>query len=404
MELPPLDLAAVPPPVLAVVDALAERGHAAYLVGGCVRDLLTGADVGDFDVTTAAAADEVLAIFPAAIPIGLRHGTVMVPTTAGPVDVTTFRAGPRIEDDLAHRDFTINALACDPRSGTLLDPFDGRSHLEKGELHAVRSAEDRFAEDPLRALRAARLATTLELTVDPSVERAMSAARTGLRKIARERIRHELSLLLMAPGVAQGLELLVRTGLAAEIAPDAAADAAAVVPRLPAELEVRLAGWLRGANAAAILRRLRYARRVTQRVDRLLRIHPIDENTASLRDADLRRLIKRAGESNLETLRELRLAEIDSGQLGARADATRNALGALYDALGRVRKGRSLALRRFDLALDGSAVMRLLDCRPGPQVGRALRYLTDCVIEDPTCNTEDGLRALLERWAADSEG
>jgi tRNA nucleotidyltransferase (CCA-adding enzyme) len=404
MEPAPLDLAAVPPPIRAVVDALAERGHAAYLVGGCVRDLLTGADVGDFDITTAAAVDEVLAIFPAAIPIGLRHGTVMVPTTVGPVDVTTFRAGPRIEDDLAHRDFTINALAYDPRSGTLLDLFDGRSHLVKGELHAVGSAEDRFAEDPLRAVRAARLAATLDLTVDPSVERAMGTARPGMRKIARERIRHELSLLLMAPGVAQGLELLARTDLVREIAPNAAADAAAIVPRLPAELEVRLAGWLRGANAAAILRRLRYARRVSQRVERLLRSHPIDASAASLRDADLRRLIKRAGESNLEALRELRLAEIDTGQPGAGADAARDALGALYKALDRVRKGRSLALRRFDLALDGRAVMQLLDCRPGPQIGRALRHLTDCVIEDPSCNTEDGLRALLERWAADSQG
>ncbi len=148
----------------------------------------------------------------------------------------------------------------------------------------------------------------------------MGVARAGLRGIARERIRHELSLLLMAPGVAQGLELLARTGLVTEIAPNAATDAASVVPRLPPELEVRLAGWLRGANAAAILRRLRYARRVTQRVDRLLRIHPIDESAASLREADLRRLIKRAGEADLEALRELRLAEIDAGRLGARAD------------------------------------------------------------------------------------
>src|SRR5215475_5013053 len=106
---------AIPPAVRALLDALHRAGHPSYLVGGCVRDLLRGREVADFDVATPASPEELLAIFPRSIPIGLRHGTVMVPTPAGSVDATSFRGGPKLEEDLAHRDFTINAIAYDPR-------------------------------------------------------------------------------------------------------------------------------------------------------------------------------------------------------------------------------------------------------------------------------------------------
>ena len=108
---------AVPPAVLSLVRRLGDAGHEAVLVGGGVRDLLRGVAVSDFDVATAASPEAVLALFPRAVPIGLAHGTVMVPTAAGPVDVTSYRAGPSLRDDLAHRDFTLNALAWSPRAG-----------------------------------------------------------------------------------------------------------------------------------------------------------------------------------------------------------------------------------------------------------------------------------------------
>ena len=168
---PPFPL---PEHVLRAVRRLREAGHETVLVGGCVRDLLGGAQPGDHDLATAAAPAAVLALFPRAIPIGLRHGTVMLPDPAGPIDVTSFRGNGTLADDLAHRDFTVNAIAYDPLAPRLVDPFDGRGDLAAKRLRAVGSAADRFAEDPLRALRAARLRASLDLRPDGAVVDAIA--------------------------------------------------------------------------------------------------------------------------------------------------------------------------------------------------------------------------------------
>ncbi len=397
----PRELGGIPPAVRRLVARLDSAGHPSYLVGGCVRDLLRGQAVEDFDVATPAAPDAVLELFPRAVPIGLRHGTVMVPTPSGPVDVTSFRAGPRLEDDLSRRDFTVNAMAYDLRTGRLVDRFDGRTDLAKGALRAVGSARDRFAEDPLRALRAARLLATLGLEIDGEVERAMPGAIPGLRRVARERVRHELAGMLLAPHVADALALLRRTGIEQDLAPGAAPDAGPVVAALPFDFDLRLAGWLRGARAASVLQRLRFSRRAVDRVARLLRLHPVEAGVDPSRDAAVRRLLKRAGEEEAAGLIALRRAELRCGQRagGERAKSALTRLDALEAAIERLQRSGALALRRFDLAIDGKQVMEILACEAGPQVGRALRHLTDQVVEDPSRNTPEALRALLEGWA-----
>ena len=389
----------VPQAVLGVVRTLADAGHTAVLVGGCVRDLLRGVPVGDFDLATDAEPVRVLALFPRAIPIGLAHGTVMVPTAAGPVDVTSFRAGPRLHDDLAHRDFTLNAIAWSPAAG-VIDPFGGRADLAAGRLRAVGSAPERLAEDPLRMLRAARLAAQLAASADDELAQAIRAARATLAGVARERVRRELALLLLAKHAGAGLALLRQTGLEEVLAPGAAADAEGVVPALPLDLELRLAAWLRGARAAAVLRSHRYSRRVIARIEHLLRLHPIESNAEATHAASLRRLLRRAGESDFDLLVALRRAELASGAAAQRADApdARERLAALERAAAEIRRAGALALHRFDLAIRGDEVMKLLGSRPGPQVGLALRFLTECVIEDPSCNTPDALRARLADW------
>jgi tRNA nucleotidyltransferase (CCA-adding enzyme) len=368
-----------------------------------VRDLLCQARPRDFDVATPASPAEVLALFPRAVPTGLRHGTVMVPTPAGPVDVTSFRGGPRIEDDLALRDFTLNALAFDPLAGELVDPFDGGADLRAGRLRAVRSARDRFAEDPLRALRAARLAASLELDVDPEIEPAMAGAAAALRGVAAERVRRELEALLLAPGVARGLALLRRSGIEAVLAPGAAADGAAVVAELPADLALRTAAWLRGTRALAILRGLRFPRRLSERVEHLLRVHPLELGVAPESDASLRRHLKRLGEENVAGLLALRRAELRVGAQAASPDAARARaqVEAVAAAIERVRRLGALALQRQALAIDGQEVMRVLGLAPGPAVGRALNHLTDLVIEEPARNEPETLRGLLRAWAAE---
>jgi tRNA nucleotidyltransferase (CCA-adding enzyme) len=325
----------------------------------------------------------------------------MVPTESGPVDITAFRGGATIEDDLAHRDFTLNAMAYEPRQQRLVDPFEGRSDLAKGRLRAVRDANARFAEDPLRALRAARLQATLNLEVDAEIEQAMAEAVEALRNVARERVRRELASMLLAPGAARGLELLRRTGIERDLAPEAAADAPAVVAALPPDLELRLAGWLRGTKAASILRRLRFSRRSVQRVERLLRWHPVELDVAPSRDASVRQHLKRVGERNASALLALRRAELlhVGAAQNQQAALELEHIAELEAAFERVRRAGKLALQRHDLAIDGERVMRILGCKPGPVVGRALRHLTDRVVEDPSCNTPEALNALLEAWA-----
>ncbi|MBT38175.1 MAG: hypothetical protein CL938_06455 [Deltaproteobacteria bacterium] len=400
-----LEIDGIPEPVCALAEALEASGYATWIVGGGLRDLLCEKPPGDFDLATAAPPEAVLSRFPRAVPIGLRFGTVMVPTPAGPVDITTLR-GNDIEEDLGHRDFTVNALAWHPGRGELLDPFDGRSDLAKGRLRAVRCAADRLAEDPLRALRAVRLVATHGLEIDDELAQALGDAVPALSRVARERVRHELVTLLLAPGVATGLRLLRDGGLEARLAPAAAPDAAAVVEALPARLELRLAGWLRGARPTAILRKLRFARRTTDSVADLLRWHPVEWNVDTQRDVAVRRHLKQIGPERADDLVALRHAELRVGESAGtpRAVAGLAQLEALVAAFERVRQAGDLALRRRDLAIDGKEVMRLLGCGPGPHVGRTLAFLTHCVVEDPSRNTPETLHRLVETLAAEPKG
>ena len=282
-----------------VLVRLGRAGFEAVLVGGCVRDTLLGLAVREHDVATAAPSDVVLRIFPRAIPTGLQHGTVMVPTRDGPIDVTSYRAGPRLEDDLAHRDFTLNAIAC--RDGVIIDPFDGRSDLAARRLRAVGDARARLSEDPLRALRAVRLVARFGFSPDAALRDAVAEAAPALAGVARERIRQELERLLIAPHVTRALRWLRESGLERVLVPDAPADAPDVVGALAPELPLRLAGWLRGTRARQALARWRSSRRVTDEVMRLLGAHPVERDVAPASDASVRRLLKRLGDASFES-------------------------------------------------------------------------------------------------------
>jgi len=385
---------ALPEPVRALLDTLLRAGHEAVLVGGCVRDHARGAPVHDWDVASSAAPEQVLALFPRAVPIGLRFGTVMVPTASGPVDVTRFR-GPTLHDDLAHRDFTLNAMAWDPRTGAALDPFGGLADLRAGRLVAVGRAEERLAEDPLRALRAARIVAELSLAVDPALEAALPAQAAALAKLAPERVRSELERLLGAPRPAPGLALLRKSGLETVLVPGARPDAIAVIAALPPDRTLRWAAWLRDTAAPAILARWRVPRVRRQHVEGLLALHPAERFLAQ-GDAGARRLRRRAGdETQLARLLALREAECAAGALPD-ADAVRGRLAALRERLART---EAQAVARAELALAGADVMACLGIGPGPRVGAALRFLLERVLEDPAENTPERLRAALRAWA-----
>jgi tRNA nucleotidyltransferase (CCA-adding enzyme) len=384
---------ALPGPVQALLDALARAGREAVLVGGCVRDRARGVPVHDWDVATAATPGELLALFPRAVPIGLRFGTVMVPTAAGPVDVTQYR-GATLAEDLAQRDFTLNAIAFDPVTRRAIDPHGGLSDLAARRLRAVGRAEERLAEDPLRSLRAARIAAELVLEIDPALEAALPASAGPLLGVAAERVCSELLRLLAAPAPLPGLALLRRSGLEAVLVPQAREDALRAIAALPPDVTLRLAAWLRGTAATSILARWRIARVRRQDVETLLALHPVDA-TAGADDAGARRLRKRAG-TQLERALALREAECAAGGVPEPA-AVRQRLDALRERLARTQEQ---AVARAELALSGAEVMDCLGVGPGPRVGAALRHLLERVLEDPAENTPERLREHLRAWSA----
>jgi tRNA nucleotidyltransferase (CCA-adding enzyme) len=354
--------------------------------------------VTDWDVATAAAPGAVLHLFPRAIPIGLRHGTVMVPSAAGPVDVTHYR-GADLAADLARRDFTLNAMALGLAPLRWIDPEGGLADLRARRLRAVRSARERLREDPLRALRAARLVAQLDLELDPELAAALPEAAPSLRAVAAERIRGELERLLQGPFVARGLALLRAAGLeTALVGTPIAADAPAVVAALPPDPALRLAGWLRGRDAGSLLARLRFPRQLTDTVARLVRLHPIE---GGRRPAEIGPLLARLGRPGVEALLALREAELAAGSLPREAAArAAQRLPELRGSLERLAEAGVLAGGRPRLAVGGAEVMGWLGCPPGPRVGRALRFLTLQVLEDPARNEPEALRELLCAWEA----
>jgi tRNA nucleotidyltransferase (CCA-adding enzyme) len=383
----------VPAPVAALCSALRARGFAALLVGGCIRDALLGRPVRDWDVATSASVAELLALLPRAVPIGAsaRHGTALVPSAAGPVDVTTFR-GPDLAADLARRDFTVNAMAWDDEAARLVDPHGGAIDLAAGRLRAVGRAADRFAEDPLRALRAARLYAELALVPDAEVEAAMRASAGRLGGVAPERVRGELARALVGPHAAPAFALLRRTGIEGIFVPGVRDDAPGVIAALPADLTLRLAAWLRGAVRGRVLARLRFGRGIARRIDRLLSLHPLDFGWDGSASA-VRRIRQRAGDeptlNDLLALREAECAAAGDPSASERIAALRAALATTPERL----------FGPADLALRGDEVVAALARGPGPHIGRALRHLVDHVVADPSLNTPARLRDLLAEWS-----
>jgi len=440
---------ALPAHVRSVIDRLAAAGHETVAVGGGVRDALLGRPVhGLWDLATAAVPDQVIALFPAAVPTGVEHGTVTLPDPAGAIEVTSFRSdhgysdarrpdrvtfGTSLAGDLLRRDFTVNALAYDPRAGTLLDATGGRADLAARRLRAVGDARARFREDALRPLRAARLAAVLEFTLEPSTRDALTAVADLVPRLSAERVRDELAKLLLAPRPSVGIGVLADSGLLALVLPELeacrgvrqnrhhrwdvyehtlrAVDEAPPTPRLrwaalahdlgkPVTRVVREDGEatfhghaLAGAEITdAMLERLRLPRAEREAIVLLVREH-LFEYREEWSDAAVRRFVRRVGAEALPDLFALRVADaIATGADPPRLDAIR----ALSERIERVLAARPpLSVR--DLAIDGRDVMAALSLPPGPAIGRLLDRLLEEVLDDPAANERT---RLLGRVAA----
>lgn len=221
-----------------IVARLGAHGFKAYLVGGCVRDLLLGREPKDYDVATGAQPGEILKLFPDARQVGAHFGVMLVRRDGAEVEVATFRSEHSYEDgrhpahvqfetdprrDVLRRDFTINALLQDPGSGEVLDFVGGRADLEARRIRAIGEAETRFTEDHLRLLRAVRFAAGLGFEIEPATLAAVRRMARLIRNVSSERVRDELARILTEGGARRGFELLDETGLLLELIPEAAA-------------------------------------------------------------------------------------------------------------------------------------------------------------------------------------
>ena len=267
------------PGAAALLDALHAAGYAAYAVGGCVRDSLLGRTAHDWDLCTSALPQQVMELFGTeqCIPTGLQHGTVTIKYGGQLYETTTFRTEgsytdgrhpdevqfvPDVREDLARRDFTINAMAYNEAEG-LVDPFGGQADLQNGLLRAVGEPQQRFTEDALRILRLYRFAARFGFALDAATARAARQLAPHLDCISAERIQEELAKLLAAPQPGAYLEPAVLAVVLPELTPESLTAAKPVVDACPAgeeNLPVRwaaLLGALGEADTRRVLKRLR---------------------------------------------------------------------------------------------------------------------------------------------------
>jgi poly(A) polymerase len=444
-------------PVDAVAVELGERfrtgGFQLFLVGGTVRDVLLGREQVDFDFATDARPEDTLRLIQGwaerRYVQGIRFGTVGATKGGHRIEITTFRKevypeddrhphvtfASELEVDLSRRDFTVNAMSVRLPERDFIDPFGGVRDLDAKRLDTPLDPEVSFGDDPLRMLRAARFVPSLDLTPTPRVVDAMRRMADRITIVSAERIRDELSRLLLLDAPSRGFELMVETGLAHHFLPELPAlqleqdpvhrhkdvfrHTLAVIERCEPDLVLRLAALMHDIGKPATrsyvdegvqfhhhevvgarmaeerLRALRYPNDVIADVVALVRLHlRFHTYRMGWNDAALRRYVRDAGPL-LDKLNQL-----------VRADCTtRNpfkakALAALQDDLELriARLAEQENLERIRPPLDGNEVMEHLGIKPGPTVGEALDYLLELRLERGPIAKDEAL-ALLEAWA-----
>ncbi|TDQ01835.1 MULTISPECIES: CCA tRNA nucleotidyltransferase [unclassified Leifsonia] len=454
------------PSVARLADAFQAAGHELALVGGPVRDALIGRPVHDLDFTTDARPDDIVRVVgpiaDAIWDVGRKYGTIGARLGDDAVEITTYRSdsydgttrkpevefGDTLEGDLLRRDFTVNALALRLPEVRLVDPSGGVEDLIAGVITTPSSPQISFGDDPLRMMRAARFTAQLGFTVDEATREAMSSMAERIEIVSAERVRDELSKLLMADEPRRGLELLVETGLADEVIPEIPAlrleadehhhhkdvyqhsltvlDQAIGYEkeRHPGEapdLVLRLAAILHDIGKPATRRfepggavsfyhhdvvgaklakkrltALRFDKSTIDSVARLIELHLrfFGYADAHWTDSAVRRYVRDAG-PELERLHMLTRADVTTRN---RRKADR--LGFAYDDLEtrirELREQEEMDAVRPDL--NGEQVMSILGIRPGREVGQAMRFLLELRLDEGPLGEEEATRRLLTWW------
>ena len=428
----------IPKDVRDCIDALENAGFAVYLVGGCVRDSYLGLEPHDFDLCTAALPEQTETVFAdrRLVLAGKKHGTVGVVTDSGVVEITTFRTEggytdnrhpqwvkfvPNIEDDLARRDFTVNAMAYSPTRG-FADPFGGRADLDAKILRAVGEPGARFEEDSLRILRGVRFAVRYGLMPETRTLDAMFRLAPLMDNLARERVFEELCKILLLVNADDLLRFQpVLTQVTPELAPTVGFDqhsrhhiydiyehTAHVVAAVPPILSLRWAALLHdvgkpatfsideageghfyghaeesAAIADAVLRRLKAPTQLREDVVLLIRQH------MAIMEPDkriLRRRLSRVGSEKLELL--LALQEADTIGTGTRKPCEIEIFSKIRAVLEEI-EAENACLSLKDLAINGHDLMAL--GITGREIGKTLNSLLEQVIDEKIPNEKDAL-------------
>ena len=392
-----------------LLDTLHRAGYAAYVVGGCVRDSLLGLTPHDWDLCTSALPQQVMELFGAqrCIPTGLQHGTVTVKQSGALYEITTFRTEgtytdgrhpdevhfvPDVREDLARRDFTINAMAYNEKEG-LVDPFGGQADLQSGIVRAVGVPRQRFTEDALRILRLYRFAARFGFAIDPPTAQAAQELCAHLDCVSVERIEEELAKLLNAPAPAAYLNEKILGVVLPELSSEALAAAKPVVDACPAgaeNLPIRLAALLYSLGEDGIrrtLKRLRCSNALIEEAAVLVR-EAVPGVPVSL-NIYARRLL---GKYNLCTVQ--RIAALGTAMQPERA-ADFAALSELAEQL----DTDGVCCRVSQLAVNGRDLMAA-GVPAGPGIRKVLEALLDGVIREEYPNERQALLAAVQQLAA----
>lgn len=450
----------IPEPVVDLSKRIREGGFRAWVVGGSLRDTLLGRSPQDWDLATSARPEDLIRLFKRVVPTGIEHGTVTVLWGDKPYEITTLRGEgaysdsrrpdqvfyvQNIEEDLARRDFTVNAVAYDALEDRLIDPFGGVDDMERGRLRTVGDARERFSEDGLRVLRAARFVATLEFTLEAATLEAIPAALGSFARVSKERVRDEWLKIMRATVPSRAFEVMRDSGVLGISCPalmeqvgcaqnqfhayDVWGHSMACLDASEREPLPRMAALLHdlgkprtralsdktrdytfynhetvGAEMAdEWLRTYRFSNEERKHIVHLVRHHLVCY-TPEWTDAAVRRFVRRVGLEQVAPL--LQLARADALAKGRPVDEE---LAALNELRARVQdsvaKGAAFGTR--DLAIGGNDVMQTLGVRPGPIIGKVLERLLERVLEDPSLNRREALLPLIEscaRAAAQSGG
>lgn len=392
-----------------LLDTLHRAGYAAYVVGGCVRDSLLGLTPHDWDLCTSALPQQVMELFGAqrCIPTGLQHGTVTVKQSGALYEITTFRTEgtytdgrhpdevhfvPDVREDLARRDFTINAMAYNEKEG-LVDPFGGQADLQSGIVRAVGVPRQRFTEDALRILRLYRFAARFGFAIDPPTAQAAQELCAHLDCVSVERIEEELAKLLASPAPAAYLDKKILIVILPELSSEALAAAKPVVDACPAgaeNLPIRLAALLLSLGEDGTRRTLRRLRCSNNRIEEtaVLVREAVPGVPVSL-NIYARRLL---GKYNLCTVQRI-------AALGTALQPERAADFAALSELAEQLDADGVCCRVSQLAVNGRDLMAA-GVPAGPGIRKVLEALLDGVIREEYPNERQALLAAVQQLAA----